>query len=114
MVQMSPTTSSRTPRSRGGYLDDAALVQIEGDNLRAVHNRFGLNTMDEVGWYDFDGDGWDDRFLVTGATWWYASRGMGPWIYLNTSTKRLTELTLGIRDDQTFSGVGQEVTPLHG
>jgi hypothetical protein len=33
--------------------------------------------------------------MATGQTWWYASRGTGHWVYLNTSKKLLSELTLG-------------------
>ena len=54
--------------------------------------------MDESGNYgqcDFEGDGVTDRFFATGQTWWYSSGGTGPWAYLNTSTKRRSELALG-------------------
>ena len=68
----------------GGYLDDAALVQIDGNNLRAVDNRFGLDTLIErQGCADFDGDGISDDFMATGVTWWYASSALGgQWVYL--------------------------------
>jgi hypothetical protein len=76
----------------GGWVERGAMAQTEGDNLRARDNTFGLNTLHENAWCDFDGDGWADRFLATGATWWYQSKGPlhgHQWVYLNTSTKRL-------------------------
>ncbi|MGH8533263.1 MAG: right-handed parallel beta-helix repeat-containing protein, partial [Gammaproteobacteria bacterium] len=76
----------------GGWVDVGAMFQTEGDNLRARDNIFGLNTLHENAWCDFDADGWADRFLATGATWWYQSKGPlygHHWVYLNTSTKRL-------------------------
>jgi hypothetical protein len=57
-------------------------------------NRVGIDGSDAYGACDFDGDGRDDRFLATGQTWWYASRGTGPWTYLNTSERLLSELSL--------------------
>jgi hypothetical protein len=49
---------------------------------------------------DFDGDGINDLFLTTGQTWWYASAGTGPWIYLNASTLSLQhgDISLGYFD----------------
>jgi hypothetical protein len=63
--------------------------------LDMADNRYDTDGSDRYGTCDFDGDGADDRFLATGETWWYASRGTGPWTYLNTSDRLLSELTLG-------------------
>jgi hypothetical protein len=38
---------------------------------------------------DFDGDGFKDRVMTTGATWWYASGGVMQWRYLNTHTEKI-------------------------
>ena len=55
---------------------------------------------------DFDGDGVRDFFYATGATWWYVSNdGYGTWVYLNTSTKRLGQLTLGDDNGDGFCDV---------
>jgi hypothetical protein len=43
-------------------------------------------------------DGINDAFMATGATWWYSSGGQRPWTYLNTSTKRLSEVRRGYFD----------------
>src|SRR5262249_10763395 len=48
---------------------------------------------------DFDGDGIDDLFLATGASWWFSSSGKFHWTFLNTSTKQLKDLRFGYFDD---------------
>jgi VCBS repeat protein/parallel beta helix pectate lyase-like protein len=77
----------------GGFVDDGALANTEV-GLYAWDNQFGVNALNEAGWCDFDGDGVTDRFLATGQTWWFSSAGTGPWVYLNTSTRRLAEVEL--------------------
>jgi hypothetical protein len=63
-------------------------------------------TWDAIDSCDFDGDGIPDRFLATGQTWWFSSnRGQGPWVYLNASTIRLNELTLGYVDGDDLCDV---------
>ena len=66
--------------------------------LFASDNLVGVNDKNELGSCDFDGDGLNDFFLVTGQTWWYSSGGDKPWVYLNTSKKRRAEVTLGLFD----------------
>lgn len=80
----------------GGFVDDAALAQTE-TGLDQSDNAFGQDPMAQLGSCDFDGDGGPDRFLATGETWWFQSPGRH-WVYLNTSPKRLHELTLEHRD----------------
>ncbi|MBB5867576.1 hypothetical protein F4553_000955 [Allocatelliglobosispora scoriae] len=75
-------------------VDPPAVDQTDGDNLRTWDNTFDLNTYDETGYCDFDGDGRADRFLATGATWWAQSSLAGRWVYLNTSTRRRSAVTL--------------------
>jgi hypothetical protein len=70
-----------------------AVQQTETGVCR-YNNRLGIDGSDEYGFCDFDGDGTDDRFMATGETWWYASGGTGPWVYLNTSQRLLSDLTL--------------------
>jgi len=82
----------------GGYVDDGALVQNDpGDNFLSTNNIFGARLLDMLALSacDFNGDGVHDTFVATGATWWYYSGGLGQWGYLNTSGKRLADLTLG-------------------
>ncbi len=68
-------------------------VYPEPDNV--VDNVVDVKASTELGSCDFDGDGLNDSFMTTGATWWYSSGGDKPWVYLNTSTKRLSQVTLG-------------------
>jgi hypothetical protein len=84
------------------------------------NNQVGVDASNELGSCDFDGDGVNDSFMATGASWWYASGGQMPWVYLNTSTKRLSELTLGYLDgdhrcdvavDGTIYGGGTTALP---
>lgn len=87
--------------TEGGYLDDAAIVQIEGTNARQWNNRFGIE-MQSTTPCDFDNDGINDRFYETGETWWYASGTAGQIVYLNQSKLRMNELSFG---DVTGDGV---------
>jgi hypothetical protein len=68
------------------------------ERLYVVDNRYGIDGSDRYGICDFDGDDTDDRFMATGQTWWYSSGGTRPWVYLNTSQRLLSEVTLGDRD----------------
>lgn len=59
----------------------------------------------ELGQGDFFGDGQQDHFMATGATWWARSPTTGQWRYLNTMTERLPELQLGRIDGDTVFDV---------
>ena len=73
----------------------ATAVEQTKTGLFTSDNLVGVNGMNELGTCDFDGDGLNDTFMATGATWWFSSGGDRPWVYLNTSTKRRAEVTLG-------------------
>jgi hypothetical protein len=63
------------------------------------HNILNTDTFGEYySQCDFDGDGVDDLFLATGATWWFASAGKFHWSFLNTSSKRKKDLRFGYFD----------------
>lgn len=79
---------------------DDAVVQTENFGAYAepgnvVGNEVDVVASTEPGSCDFDGDGSKDSFMATGATWWYSSEGKKPWVYLNTSLKRRSQVTLG-------------------
>ena len=86
----------------GGYIDDAALVQTEGSNLRQRENRFGQTLPNAVWVCPFEEPGLPslppvpEGFLATGETWWIA----GSWgiRYLNSSTKMIEDVVLGDTD----------------
>jgi FG-GAP-like repeat/Right handed beta helix region len=71
-----------------------AVSQTES-GLVTANNQLGVDESGNHGYCDFDVDGVPDAFFATGATWWYSSGGTATWRYLNTSTKRLSQLTLG-------------------
>jgi hypothetical protein len=74
---------------------DDAVDWTEGGVWLSGDNQVGA-TFTATDACDFDGDGVSDRFLTTGQTWWYASdSGRGPWVYLNTSTLTVQDVTLG-------------------
>jgi hypothetical protein len=68
----------------------------------------------DFGTCDFDGDGANDYFMTTGATWWYASAGQLQWWYLNTSTKRLPAMALGYFDGDNRCDVSVDGTMYSG
>jgi len=76
-------------------VNDGALNQTEPGLLIESDNLTGVDESDNLGSCDFDGDGIDDKFFATGQTWWYSSAGTGHWLYLNTSTLRVSEVALG-------------------
>jgi hypothetical protein len=73
----------------------SAVAQNESGLVREPGNVLGYNGSLQLGTCDFDGDGLDDWFMATGATWWFSSGRTRPWTYLNTSTIKLSEMTLG-------------------
>jgi FG-GAP-like repeat/Right handed beta helix region/FG-GAP repeat len=84
-----------------------ALAQSES-GLIAANNQLGVDESepDDLRYCDFDADGVLDTFMATGATWWYASGGTAAWRYLNTSTRRTSQLTFGDVDGDRRCDVG--------
>jgi hypothetical protein len=84
-----------------GWWDDYAIKLYTSENV-TIDSSNVVKT-DTFGEYysqcDFDGDGIDDLFLGTGATWWYSSSGNFHWTFLNTSSKRKKDLRFGYFDD---------------
>ncbi len=78
------------------WTEGAPTVQ---DNLTGRTTYYATNTC------DFDGDGKNDMFLATEQTLWYCpgpsdcvtapGSGKPTWVYLNMSTKRVDQLSLG-------------------
>jgi hypothetical protein len=75
---------------------DDAIATTQGlTNISIGANTYGVNTFGEYGVCDFDGDGKDDLFLATGASWWFMSAGKMHWTYLSPYTERLSQVRLG-------------------
>lgn len=76
------------------------------------NNQFNTNPnpTTRLGVGDFDGDGTDDVFLATGATWYYAPAGNAEWRFLNAQTDGIGTLLFG-----DFDGDGRtDVFTQHG
>lgn len=82
-----------------------AVAYNETGLVEEPGNVCGYNGGLHLGSCDFDGDGIDDDFLATGATWWFSSGGEMPWTYVNTQTTHLSDLTLGYVDGDAFCDV---------
>jgi hypothetical protein len=75
---------------------DDAIDLYTSDNVDiGSGNLFGIDTFGRYGICDFDGDGADDLFLATGASWWYSSGGEFPWSFLNARNDRQVNLRFG-------------------
>ncbi|SEO47066.1 FG-GAP-like repeat-containing protein [Actinacidiphila rubida] len=84
----------------------AALDQTE-TGLHQSANTLDSYTGDQRKYCDFDGDGTDDAFIATGITWWYQSSALGGrWVYLDQSTTRLADVSLGDVDNDGLCDVG--------
>src|SRR5262249_412991 len=93
--------------------DDYALKLYTEENVKIEPGN--ITKTDTFGEYysqcDFDGDGIDDLFLATGATWWFSSSGNFHWTFLNTSSKRLKDLKFGYFDDDDRCDIITESAP---
>ena len=82
---------------RVGSGGDWAKVWLDGTNLEGVKSWFDASHFSDD--CDFDGDGINDSFITTGETWWFKSgdqrNGPPPWVYLNTNTLLVENVTLG-------------------
>ena len=79
--------------------DDAIHLQTTNNVELGPGN---LNEIDSFGNYkvcDIEGDGIDDLFLATGATWWYSSQGRFPWSFVSAKTERWDQIKVGYFDD---------------
>jgi hypothetical protein len=90
--------------AHGNDVGDAVQwTEDPGPTIR--DNVSGRTSYDEVQTCDFDGDGINDRLVATGQTLWYCpgqsdgvtapGTGKPTWVYLNSSTKPLSALSLG-------------------
>lgn len=80
-------------------------VSTDGWGTRGLYvgtNTANLDTFGKYGACDFNGDGHDDLFLATGATWWYMSSAKQHWVYLNSMPETLDQLAFG-----DFEGTGR-------
>jgi hypothetical protein len=79
--------------------DDPAVECASCGDIRKLHlydNRFGVdNPTSRLRVGDFDGDGTQDLFLATGASWYYSPGGKAEWRFLNAQTDGVSTLLFG-------------------
>jgi hypothetical protein len=75
-------------------VDDAVALN-DSTRVTVGVNRAGLDTYGRYGVCDFDGDGKDDLFIATGASWWFSSGGKMQWTWLKDATETLDQVLLG-------------------
>jgi Right handed beta helix region len=79
--------------------DDAINLDKQENVDIGPGNVINFDSFGNYGVCDFDGDGIDDLFLATGASWWFASSGKFHWTYLNDKKERLDQVRLGYFDN---------------
>jgi Right handed beta helix region len=93
-----------TVASNGVFFEGAA-AQTESGLVIEAGNQTGVDGSAQLGTCDFDGDGVNDSFMATGATWWFSSGGQRPWTYLNTNVAHLSQVQLGYFDGDNVCDV---------
>jgi len=82
-----------------GVFKDGAVALRDDKNIHfgsgAQANRTGFDSYARYGVCDLDGDGKDDLFLPTGASWWYSSDARANWWYLFDAHETLDRVALG-------------------
>ena len=79
---------------------DGGIAVYDGTNIEIRPGN--VAKVDSFGKYqvcDFDGDGLDDLFLTTGATWWYSSEGKYQWSYMSAKKEKWDQIKVGYFDN---------------
>lgn len=87
---------------------DDAITYTESAPFVGPGNQFGVDGSAQLGSCDFDGDGINDSFMATGATWWFSSGGQGAWTFLRASTRFLSDVGLGYFDGDLVCDVAAD------
>jgi hypothetical protein len=96
-TSLQPTSGPPCVASSGGPFvpGDHDTVIVTANNTFNYPDPTRSSDVGELGVGDFDGDGVDDVFLGTGATWWFSSGGKTEWRFLNRMTERAPALRFG-------------------
>ncbi len=54
-----------------------------------------ISPFDPLGKGDFDGDGLEDRFMATGAAWYYSLGGQTEWRFINAQPEKISYMLFG-------------------
>jgi hypothetical protein len=87
------------PGLENDWGDDAVYLHTSRNVTLGPGNIIEFDSFGKYDVCDFDGDGVDDLFLATGATWWFSSAGEFHWTYLTEAADRLDQVRLGYVDD---------------
>jgi hypothetical protein len=107
-----------TPCFRAEYHDNVSrekpetAINNDGDTPMLIANNLfeSIDPTTRLGVGDFDGDGFDDVFLATGAAWYYAPQANAEWHFLNAQPDPIGNLLFG-----DFDGDGRtDVFTQHG
>lgn len=69
------------------------------EHVLEENNVTDSDSFGDFGVCDFDGDGIDDLFQATGATWWYSSLGEYQWAFLSMRREKRADLRFGYFDN---------------
>lgn len=98
--------------SRGSAINQNGACGFGENITRPVevtpNNDFGVNPMQVLGQCDFFGDGMQDSFMATGASWWARSPTTGHWRFLNSKSEPLAQLVLADLDGDGICDVGKK------
>ena len=85
-------------------------INLDSTNRFANSSPAYTNPTARLGVGDFDGDGVDDLFLATGASWYYSPGGQRDWRFLNAAAEPIDQLLFG-----DFDGDGRtDVVAIRG
>jgi hypothetical protein len=96
--------------AQGNVNDAVGTAGFGTSGLNVGSNTTNLDSFGSYGVCDMEGDGHDDLFLATGASWWYMSSAKQHWVYLNSYHDTIDQIALG-----DFEGTGRcDVFAVHG
>jgi hypothetical protein len=70
-------------------------INLDSTNRFSNSSPAYTNPTARLGVGDFDGDGVDDLFLATGASWYYSPGGQRDWRFLNAAAEPIDQLLFG-------------------
>jgi hypothetical protein len=93
-VRGRPSIGSTLERNIFAHTSEDDAFDIGGGSA-LINNTFGRQSYGRYHVCDFTGDGKDDLFLATGATWWVNSGGKSHWWLLNVMPERYDQVLVG-------------------
>ena len=114
-VKLRGTPSRQMRVTENVFAGDPAAVEQTETGLQAFNNAFDVNRSGDVARCDFDGDGAVDAMVPTGAGWWYMSSARhSQWVFIDASTRTLSQLTYGDVNGDGFCDVTADGVTRYG